>query len=155
MSAEERLQYHQEKSGPVMDEFHIWLNRQFDEKRVEPNSGLGTAITYVLNHWTELTRFLHVPGAVLDNNICEQAIKMAICHRKNSLFYKTAHGAKIGDMYMSLIHTCHFAGVNPFDYLTQLQRHYVAVSKEPSKWLPWNYQITPETVSSVSPARAD
>ena len=57
----------------------------------------------MLNHWEKLTRFLHVPGAPLDNSIRERALKKAILHRKNALFYKTQRGARVGDMYMSLI----------------------------------------------------
>ena len=63
-----------------------WLARQFEERRVEPNSGLGAAITYLLRHWEKLTLFLRQPGAPLDNNICERALKKAILHRKNALF---------------------------------------------------------------------
>jgi transposase len=140
MSPDERLMLHQEKSGPIMDEFHNWLNAQIDNRKAEPNSQLGTAILYMLNHWPELTRFLEVPGAPLDNNICEQALKRSICHRKNSLFYKTEHGAYIGDLFMSLIHTCRLNDENPFDYLTELQRHSADVFKNPSQWMPWNYR---------------
>ena len=136
-----------------MDEFHLWLKRQFAEKLVEENSGLGKAISYTLNRWDELTRFLHIPGAPLDNNICEQALKRAICHRKNSLFYKTENGARVGDMFMSLIHTCYYAAANPFDYFTQLQRHSAQVALYPSKWLPWNYQLQLELLSSPSPTK--
>ena len=50
MSPEQRLHFHQEHSGPVMDKLHIWLSAQFDERKVEPNSGLGTAISYLLKH---------------------------------------------------------------------------------------------------------
>jgi len=88
----------------------------------------------------------HPPGcpgtsqAPLDNNICEQTLKKAILHRKNSLFYKTEHGAFIGDMFMSLIHTCNLGGVNPFDYLVALQKNSAAVFKNPGNWMPWNYQ---------------
>jgi len=142
MSPDERLRFHQAHSGPVMEKFYDWLNEQFDAKKVEPNSGLGQAISYMLNHWDKLTRFLHVPGAPLDNNILEQALKRVILHRKNSLFYKTLHGAYIGDMYMSLIHTCILNGGNPFDYLTELQKHSSQVFKNPSQWMPWNYQST-------------
>jgi transposase len=142
MSDQQRMEYHQEHSGPVIDLFHGWLNEQFDQKKVEPNSGLGQAISYVLKHWEGLTRFLHVPGAPLDNNICERALKKAIAHRKNSLFYKTHHGAYIGDMYMSLIHTCVLNGVNPFDYLVALQRHSSQIFKNPNQWMPWNYTDT-------------
>ncbi|HLW79190.1 MAG TPA: transposase [Terriglobia bacterium] len=139
LSAEERLTFHQTQSGPVMEELRDWLNRQFDERLVEPNSGLGAAINYLRKHWEKLTLFLRVAGAPLDNNICERALKKAIMHRKNSLFYKTQNGAAVGDLYMSLIHTCELNDVNPFDYLNELQRHADEVAKAPAAWLPWNY----------------
>jgi transposase len=140
MTPDQRLDFHREHSGPLMADLKSWLDRQIDENLVEPNSGLGKAITYMDNHWTKLTRFLEVPGAPLDNNICERSLKRCIQHRKNSLFYKTEHGAYIGDMFMSLIHTCNLMGVNPFDYLITLIENSSALSKDPSKWLPWNYK---------------
>jgi transposase len=140
LSAEARLAFHQAYSGPVMEELRGWLKQQFSERLVEPNSGLGAAINYLLKHWEKLTLFLRVAGAPLDNNLCERALKKAIMHRKNSLFYKTQHGADVGDLYMSLIHTCELNGVNPFDYLTELQRHTDAVAANPAAWLPWNYR---------------
>lgn len=140
LSPEERLLLHQRRSGPVMQKLHEWLKRQFEERLVEPNSALGKAIKYMLKRWQELTLFLRVAGAPLDNNICEQALKLAIRHRKNSLFYKTLRGAAVGDLYMSLIHTCYHARVDPLDYLTQLQRHHAEVSAAPGEWMPWNYR---------------
>ena len=122
-----------------MDDLKTWLNDQLDQKKVEPNCSLGQAISYMLNHWKPLTLFLRVPGAPLDNNICERALKKAILHRKNALFYKTEHGAHVGDLFMSLIHTCNLADVNPFDYMTVLQKHSCELSEHPEKWLPWNY----------------
>ncbi len=139
LSAEQRLIFHQTHSGPVMEQLHDWLKRQFDDRLVEPNSGLGGAINYLRKHWTKLTLFLRVAGAPLDNNICERALKKAILHRKNSLFYKTQNGAAVGDLYMSLIHTCELNRVNPFDYLNELQRHTDEVAANPAAWLPWNY----------------
>jgi transposase len=152
LSPEERLQLHQQQSGPVMDGLHNWLQEQFDQKRVEPNSSLGEAITYMLKHWERLMRFLEVPGAPLDNNLCEQALKMAIRHRKNSNFYKTMRGASVGDIYMSLIDTCYLSGANPFDYLTELQRNHERVRAAPDHWLPWNYrqQLTAAAGSDAS-----
>lgn len=141
MSPEQRLLYHQKKSKPIMDSFHLWMRRQFDQKLVEENSSLGQAIAYTLKRWEQLTLFLRIPAVPLDNNICERALKKAICHRKNSLFYKTANGARIGDMFMSLMHTCAYARINPFDYFTQLLRHASSIAENPSKWLPWNYQL--------------
>jgi hypothetical protein len=135
-----RLRLHQAQSGPVMDELHRWLQARWDEKWVEPNSSLGGAIAYMLKHWEQLTLFLRVPGAPLDNNLCERALKMAIRHRKNSLFYKTLRGAAVGDLYMSLIHTCYLSGASPFDYITELQRNAPRVRDHPAEWMPWNYR---------------
>jgi transposase len=145
MTPEERLRYHQQHSAPVLEDLRGWLNPQFAEKKVEPNSGLGMAMRYLLKHWERLTLFLRQPGAPLDNNIAERALKKAILHRKNSLFYKTANGARVGDLFMSLIHTCELCGANPFDYLTQLQRHAGDLVRNPRQWMPWNYQVTLES----------
>jgi hypothetical protein len=142
MSAEERLAFHQEHSKPVMEKLHAWLEVQFDERLVEPNSGLGHAISYLLNHWPKLTLFLEKAGVPVDNNIVERALKKAILHRKNSLFYKTRKGAQMGDLFMSLIHTCELNDVNAFDYLTELLRHTEELKQNPSEWMPWNYRDT-------------
>ena len=144
MTPDERLRFHQQHSAPVMAELCAWLTAQFAEKKVEPNSGLGMAMRYLLKHWERLTLFLRQSGAPLDNNICERALKKAILHRKNSLFYKTENGAHVGDLFMSLIHTCELCGANPFDYLTQLQQHAGDLARNPSEWMPWNYQTALE-----------
>ena len=142
MSPDQRLQYHQEKSGPLIEKLKDWLTSQIEQNLVEPNSGLGQAISYMLNHWPKLTRFLSVPGAPLDNNVCEQALKRAILHRKNSLFYKNMHGAYIGDLFMSLIHTCNIMNINPFNYLVAIQKYSSEVFRNPSQWMPWNFMET-------------
>ena len=85
----------------------------------------------MLKHWDQLTLFLRQAGAPLDNNVCERALKKAILHRKNALFYKTRNGARVGDLFMSLIYTCQLNQANPFDYLTQLQRHADAACGQP------------------------
>ncbi len=146
LTAEERLRFHQERSGPVMDELHGWLETQFAERKTEPNSGLGKAITYLLRHWRPLTLFLRQAGAPIDNNIVERALKRAVLHRKNALFYRTINGAQVGDLFMTLIHTCQLAGANSFDYLIELQRHAQKLAANPAEWMPWNYRETLERV---------
>jgi hypothetical protein len=139
LSPEMRRRFHQEHSEPLMKQLHAWFQAQFEEKKVEPNSGLGEAMTYCLKHWTPLTLFLRQAGAPLDSNIVERALKKCILHRKNSLFYKTENGAQVGDLFMSLIHTCELCGANPLDYLTELQKHAEELVKNPAAWMPWNY----------------
>src|SRR4051812_47369545 len=140
LSPEARLRFHQEASGPTMTALRDWLDRQLGEKRTEPNSALGGAIGYTLKHWDELTLFLRQAGAPLDNNLCERALKKAILHRKNALFYRTRNGARVGDLFMSLIYTCELNRANPFDYLTELQLHSDELAAGPERWMPWNYR---------------
>jgi transposase len=142
LSREARLQLHQAESAPLMQQLRHWLDEQLEHHKVEPNSGLGQAITYMRKHWEKLMLFLRQAGAPLDNNVCERALKMAILHRKNSLFYKTQQGADVGDLFMSLIHTCQLCGANPFAYLTALQEHHAELADSPAQWMPWNYRET-------------
>jgi len=151
LDAEARLKFHQQYSGPLMDQLHAWLKDQLDGAKTEPNSGLGKAISYLLNHWPALTLFLKEKGAPLDNNLCERALKKAILNRKNAMFYKTVHGAMVGDLYMSLIHTCELNGVNSFRYLTEMLRHPEDVKRAPEEWMPWNYS---ETLAAIERSAA-
>jgi transposase len=74
--------------------------------------------------------------------ICEQALKRAVLHRKNALFYKTLNGAQVGDLFMTLLHTCQLCGANSFEYLTELPRHACELAARPTEWMPWNYRET-------------
>jgi len=142
LAPDARLAFHQEHSGPLMRGLLWWLYEQLEQRKVEPNSTLGGAVNYMRKHWAKLTLFLSEPGAPLDNNLCERALKKAILHRKNSLFYKTENGAAVGDLFMSLIHTAELGTVDPFDYLVQLQRHATHLKANPRQWMPWNYRNT-------------
>jgi transposase len=152
LSPEARLSWHQTHSRPLMDALHTWFTTQLDEHLVEPNSGLGQAITYFLKHWTPLTRFLEIPGAPVDNNVVERALKKAILHRKGALFYKTLNGAHVGDLFMTAIYTCELNRINPFEYLVALQRHADALKETPGAWLPWTYRETLQQLGASTEA---
>lgn len=140
LSIEDRLLLHQEKSGPVMDSLRRWLVDQLLETNEEPNSGLGGAIKYMLKRWEFLTRFLTVPGAPLDNTPCERILKAVVRYRKNSLFYKTTNGARVGDLFLSLFETCNLNHVDKVHYLNAVLSHIESVRMSPGSWMPWNYQ---------------
>jgi transposase len=140
LTAQERLAYHQRESRPIMARLQQWLEHQTEQRLVEPNSSLGKAIAYLVDHWDTLTRFLHEPGAPIDNNLAERALKLAIRQRKNSLFYATEHSAYIASILTSVLATCVQAGVNALDYLVALQEHRQEVFADPRAWLPWNYE---------------
>jgi transposase len=146
LTPDERLNYHQKYSEPLMQQLFIWLNNQLVYEQCESNAGLGGAVGYMLRHWIPLTVFLRTSGAPLDSSWAERAIKIAIRHRRNSLFYKTVNGAQVGDCLMSIIYTAKVNGINPYDYLNSLQKYADAVKANPAQWLPWNYAQTVATL---------
>lgn len=142
LGALDRLKHHQQHSGPIMDQLLGWVNQQLDEKFIEKNSTLGKACQYLRNHWERLTKFLRIEGAPLDNNVVEQALKLQILVRKNSLFYVSDASARISNILLSVIHTCLSSNQNPLDYLTQLQVFRSEMLCAPEKYMPWNYLET-------------
>jgi hypothetical protein len=142
LSPDERLAFHQRESAPVLQALEKWLKAELDQGRIEPNSGLGQAFRYLLKRWHKLTLFLRIAGAPIDNNLCERALKMAIRHRNNSLFYRSHRGADVGDVFMSLIYTAELHRENPFAYLVALLEHADDVAKAPGDWLPWTFRHT-------------
>jgi transposase len=151
LAPDERLALHRTENGPRMARLKKWLYTQISEKQVEPHSPLGEAIAYMKKHWHELVLFLRQPGAPLDNTIVERALKRAILHRKNSLFYKTLNGALVGDRFMSLIHSAELSGADPFDYLNSLLSNAGRLEEQPALWMPWNYR---DTLAELAERRA-
>lgn len=151
LSADERLSFHQQNSKPLLDGLAAWFKELLEQRMIEPNSSLGGAIAYMTKHWDALTLFLRVPGAPLDNNLCERVLKKAILHRKTALFYKTLNGARVGDLFMSIIHTAELAKIDVFGYLVALQRHHERVAEDPPAWMPWNYSSTLAQLTAPDP----
>ena len=155
----ERRDYHQQHSLPVMHQLRelceLQLASEQDEQPlVEPNSNLGKAMRYFIKHFTGLSAFCRIPGAPLDNNDSERALKLVIRGRKNSLFHQTAVGANIADVICSVLAICHEQGVDAQDYLVAVQRNQLQVKASPEKWLPWNYPTSTTTVE-IEQASAD
>lgn len=150
LTADERLELHKSESKPARDALWAWMEEQRKSKQVEPNSGPGKALAYLRSLWKQLTCFTEAAGVPLDNNICERALKLAIRHRRNSMFYKTMRGAEVGDIYMTLFHTARTAGVNSKDYLLALLTNAERVQADPTAWLPWNFSATLAAIGSNS-----
>lgn len=149
MTALERLAYHKKESRPIMDELKTWCETSLDDKKVEPNSGMGGAMKYFIRHFDELVKFCEVERMPLSNAAVERLLKSVVLHRKNSLFYRTENGAAVGDILMSIIQTAKRAGINIFEYLTEIQVNKKEVVKTPRAWLPWNYQSKPTAPSQT------
>lgn len=149
----ERRDYHQQHSLPVMHQIRDLCEQQLVSEQgepsiAEPNSNLGKAMGYFIKHFARLSAFCHIPGAPVDNNVSERALKLVIRGRKNSLFHQTAVGANIADVICSVLAICHEQGIDAQHYLVAIQQNQLRVKASPEKWLPWNYPKSESTTSS-------
>lgn len=145
-SPKERLKFHQKNSGPIIGEIFAKIKRLFHEKLVEPNSDLGKAMQYWLNHKKGLTAFLRIAGAPLDNNLAENALRIMAIYRNGSLFFKTLESAMIMSDMFSLVVTCESNGINAFAYLNWIQVHWKQVQAEPHLFMPWHFKNETEKI---------
>ena len=127
-----------DEAGPVLERFKAWLLQQDEE--VLPSSQLGGAISYALNQWGKLIRYLDSPYLTPDNNAAENAIRPFVLGRKNWMFNKSPDGAKSSCGMYTLIESAKQNGIEPLSYLRSLfKKAPFAVS--PEDWenlLPWN-----------------
>lgn len=139
LTPQARLEWHQSKSAPLMNQLKSYCQGLVDMKQVEPNSSFGKAVQYLNKHWEGLTLFLRIPNVPVSNNDNERQLKRAVLNRKNAYFFKNEAGAKIADILLSAIETCDLNKINPYNYFIALQEHADRVLEDPKSWLPWNY----------------
>ena len=142
LAPEQRMAYHKQHSLPAMEKIHQWAVEQQKSSIFEEHGARGKAIAYFLRHFDKLTLFCKEPGALIDNNRMEEKIKIPIRGRKTAHFYKTAIGAQVANVIISVIATADNAGVNIYEYIIALQQNQKIIRDEPYNWLPWNYQDT-------------
>jgi transposase len=74
MTKQERLDYHQQHSAPIMSDLKDYINNQLESKRVEPNDSLGKAMRYMLKHWHQLSQFIRIAGAPTNRPPCKPSL---------------------------------------------------------------------------------
>ena len=140
---EQRLAARQEKSRPVVDGIRNWMESL--KKEVFPKSLLWTAITYGMNQWEKLTRFLDDGRIELSNNRAERCVRPFVIGRKNFLFCNTPRGAKASAVIYSIVETAKQNGVNPYVYLTYLFERLPNMDTSDAAaieaLLPWNVKL--------------
>ena len=141
MDDKARLAYHKEYSLPVMKAIQTWALEQQKRPSFEEHSAFGKAVNYYLRHYDKLVMFCKVPGALIDNNRMEEKLKIVIRGRKTYHFYKTAVGAGVANVLISLIATAHTNNINIYDYLLALQQYKDMARQNPDLWLPWTYHL--------------
>ena len=104
-----------------------------------PKTALGKALTYSLNQWPKLIRYLEDGNLSIDNNRAERAIKPFVIGRKNWLFSQTAKGAKASATLYSIIETAKANGLVPFDYIIYLLEKLSQPEPDINQLMPWEF----------------
>jgi transposase len=138
-SPADKLQYRKEHSRPRIKNIYDKIEYLFDNRLVEPNSSLGKAMRYWLNHEEGLSKFLEIETEEIDNNKSERALKALILQRKNSLFFASRDSAAVLSGMNGLIQTCALNDVNAFEYLNWIQRNAAELRGSPERFFPWHY----------------
>ena len=140
-SDEARHAARQSRSVPVLAELQVWLQKS--QPLVTPKSALGTAMTYMNNLWSRLTRYTERGDLPIDNNRCENAIRPFVMGRKAWLFSDTPAGAHASAVIYSLVQTAKANGLEPYAWLRHVLRDLPAASTVDAveALLPWNVLI--------------
>lgn len=146
-TSQKRLEYHKKHSTPIINAIYTKIDELLNYRIVEPNSDLGRAMNYWLNHRKGLTAFLRIKGVPLDNNWVENALRIMALYRKVSLFFKTLNSALVMSDLFSLVSTCEANGINAFAYLNWIQVHWKKVQAEPQTYLPWCFKQDTEKIA--------
>ncbi len=149
--AEHRRQARQERSRPVVEALHAWL--QAHQGRVSAVSDLAKAIRYALRHWPGLTLFLDDGRVEMDSNVVERAIRPVALNRKNALFAGSDGGARHWAIAMTLIQTAKLNGVEPMAWLTDVLERIVSgrtKATELGSLLPWNWRSNADIPVTVA-----
>ena len=133
-----RLLARQQHSLPVLARLEAWLEKTLPV--VTPKSALGTALSYMRDYWSMLTRYTERGDLPIDNNRCENAIRPFVIGRKGWLFCDTPAGANASAVIYSLLQTTKANGLEPYTWLRRVMRDLPAAKtvEEVEALLPWN-----------------
>jgi transposase len=107
----------QEKAVPLLNEMEAWLKENIYQ--VLPKSAIGKAISYTLNQWPRLIRYVDDGRFQIDNNLIENSIRPVALGRKNYLFAGSHQAAQYAAIIYSLLACCKLNNVEPLQWLTK------------------------------------
>ena len=151
MNAQDRLAYHRAHSRPLFKKMCQQANALLESHTVEPNSKLGSALDYLLNHERRLSAFFRLPGAPIDNNLTERELRLAVRLRDAAPLYRSERGAQVAAGLWTVLVTAMMHGENVFDYFNAVQRFADDVRSNPTAWLPYNYRLRFDALQSDPP----
>ena len=139
LTCDERLRMRQERSKPLWEELHVWL--QLERTRVPDGSAIAKAIDYSLNHWAGLGRYLLDGDVPIDNNWVENRIRPWALGRRNWLFIGSQLAGERAAVVMSLLQSAKLNGHEPWAYLKDvLTRMPTQLNSRIEELLPHRWQ---------------
>ncbi|PKH04522.1 IS66 family transposase, partial [Psychromonas sp. MB-3u-54] len=143
LPAKERQRIRKIESAPILDKFKIWLDKT--SQTLLPKSYLGKAVSYTLNYWQALTRYVENGELGIDNNVTERDIRPFTTGRKNWMFAQSVKGAQASAVLYSIVMTCRANDINPYFYFQKLFEELPnrVEGADLSDLLPWHAQFKP------------
>lgn len=87
------------------------------QSRYLPKSPMGEAISYALNQWEAVSRYLDFGEAEVDDNLVENSIRPVCVGKKNWLFFGSEEAGTRNAAVFTLIQNCRMHGIDPYTYL--------------------------------------
>lgn len=115
LKAPEKYAARQNQSKIILEQLQDYLLKK--QLLVPPKSLLGQAVNYALNQWKKLMRYIEDGRLDISNNLSERAIKPFVIGRKGWLFAQSVEGAHAAATIYSIIETCKYHKIEPYDYL--------------------------------------
>lgn len=134
LTSDKAVTMRQTRAGPVLQKFGEWL--QVEQRTALPKSPFGEAITYAVNQWPTLGRYLDDARFAIDNNVAERAVRPLALGRKNWLFIGGDSGLSSAAVLMSLCANAKRHGLNPWAYLTDLLTQMASQPADVTQFLP-------------------
>lgn len=118
LDGEALLAFRQRRIGRVLRRFRRWLDGVL-ARDLPPSDPVRKAARYYVNHYDELTRFLHDEAILpLDNNASEREFQHHAKLRLQSLFAGSPEGAHRWAILLGVVRTAQKLGLDVLAYLT-------------------------------------
>lgn len=140
-----RVAIRREHARPVLDAIRRQLDEWQADPAVRPTSGIGKAVTYTLNQWDGLVRYVDIGIAPIDNNHTERCMRPNAMHRKNSLFCYSDAGVQAYATLLTVIQSATLNGLDPVAYLLDVIEDLHYQRRAPAELTPRAYACRIET----------
>jgi len=148
------LEARQKEAKPILEEIEALLIEY--QHQVLPKSPMGKAVTYSVNQWEALNRYIEDPMLNIDNNISERTLRMVVIGRKNYMFAGSEAGAERAAIIYSLVASCKSNGHDPFVYFRDvLSRVSTHRANKIDELLPGNWKRPDPNIKEPSLNKAE